>query len=159
MNEKDLNIIINAIIKFADLQNSREKDYIFDIDKFCDIQGKTGPYILYSYVRINKILNNYKESSDILSNTIYNKEDRQLRIELLFLNDTIYDAYNFKMPSYIANYIYNLCVLLNVFYQNNHLATLEDKQKLNDWLYVLNLTNKVIKEMLNLLMIDVPSAM
>ena len=159
MPQKDIDIIVNSIIKFADLQNSREKDYIFDIEKFSDVQGKTGPYILYTYVRINKILNNYQESSDKISNNIYNKEDRQLRVNLLFLTDAINDAYKNSMPSYVANYIYNLCVLLNIFYGQNHIANLNDEQKLNDWLYILRLTNKVIKEMLKLLMIDVPSAM
>ena len=159
MDDEDLDIIVNSIIKFADLQNSREKDYIFDIEKFADVQGKTGPYILYSYVRINKILNNFNKNNDKISNNIYNKEDRDLRINLLFLSDAINDAYKYRMPSYLANYIYNLCVLLNIFYQKNHIIGLDDETMLADWLYVLNLTNTIIKEMLNLLAIGVPKAM
>ncbi len=57
MKEEDLDKIVNAILKFADLQNSRERDYIFDIQKFSNVVGKTGPYILYTYLRIQKILN------------------------------------------------------------------------------------------------------
>ena len=159
MSEEDLNIIVNSIIKFADLQNSREKDYIFDIDKFSDVVGKTGPYILYSYVRVNKILQNYSELPDKLSNNIYNKQDRDLRISILDLENQLYNAYENRMPSYIANYVYNLCTLINIFYQTNHLNNLEEPEKLNDWLYILNLSNTIIKDMLKLLMIDVPSAM
>ena len=63
------------------------------------------------------------------------------------------------MPNFIAEYLYDLCVCANAFYQNNHLSNLDDEQKKNDWMYVLNLTNKVIKEMLNLLVIEIPTIM
>ena len=159
MSKEDLDKIVNSIIKFADLQNSREKDYIFDIDKFSDVVGKTGPYILYSYVRVNKILQNYPEIPNKLSDNIYNKQDRDLRMSILDLENQINNAFINSMPSYIANYVYNLCTLINIFYQTNHLNNLEDKEKLNDWLYILNLANTIIKDMLKLLMIDVPSAM
>src|SRR5574344_145218 len=79
MDPKDIDIIVNAIIKFADLQNSREKDYIFDVVKFSDVVGKTGPYILYSYVRTNKILKQYDITNYHLSHKIYNQSDRNLR--------------------------------------------------------------------------------
>lgn len=159
MTEKDLNIIVNAIIKFADLQNSREKDYIFDVEKFADITGKTGPYILYTFVRIKKILENYNFPIEQLSNIIYNDEDRNLRLELLELENNLKQAFINRMPSYIANYIYDVCVKLNIFYQNNHILSLDDKKKQNDWIYLLSITNRIIKEMLSLLIIDVPSAM
>ena len=57
MKDEDIDIIVNSILKFADLQNNREKNYIFDIEKFADVNGKTGPYILYTGVRIRKIIN------------------------------------------------------------------------------------------------------
>ena len=63
------------------------------------------------------------------------------------------------MPHYIADYVYNLCVCANVFYQNNYVINEEDYDKKNDWLYVLTLTNKVIKLMLDLLVIEIPKEM
>ena len=63
------------------------------------------------------------------------------------------------MPSYIAEYLYDLCVIVNSFYQNNHINNEKDKEKQNSWIYILNLTNKIIKEMLNILVIDIPSVM
>ena len=57
MLPEDIDKIVNAILKFADLQNSIERDYIFDIEKFSDIQGKTGPYLLYTYLRLKKVIN------------------------------------------------------------------------------------------------------
>lgn len=155
MSESDLDKIVNSIIKFADLQNNREKDYIFDINKFSEVVGKTGPYILYTYLRINKII----KSVDIVSDNIYNDSDRNLRLKLLELEHSVKNAYINRMPNFIAEYLYDLCVCANAFYQNNHLSNLDDEQKKNDWMYVLNLTNKVIKEMLNLLVIEIPTIM
>src|SRR5574344_1314686 len=157
MSDEDLDIIVNAIIKFADLSNSRDKDYIFDIDKFSQVIGKTGPYILYTYLRINKVIkdNEYKELSD----AIYNDQDRDLRMHLLDLNSYFDLALKEYKPNYIAEYIYNLCVSANNFYENNHISGLDDNAKLKEWLYILDLTNRVIKEMLSLLAIDIPSKM
>lgn len=158
MSEEDVNKIVNAILKFADLSNSRTKDYIFDLNKFSDVTGKTGPYILYTYLRINKILEQSNKNIQ-LSNNIYNEYDRELRIKLLEFTDAVSIAYKERMPHYIAEYVYNLCVSANIFYQNNHIINMEDETNKNDWLYILTTTNKIIKQMLNLLVIDIPSIM
>lgn len=157
MNDDDLNKIVNAIIKFADLSNDRQKDYIFDIDKFSSVVGKTGPYILYTYLRFNKILKEEGKST-ILSDNIYNKIDRDLRMSILDLEYNYNLAYKERKPHYIAEYLYNLCTALNNFYQANHIKTANDNIK-NDWLYITSLATKIIKEMLSLLAIDIPSIM
>lgn len=157
MSDEDLNIITNAIIKFADLSNDREKDYIFDIDKFSSVVGKTGPYILYTYLRFNKILKEEGKST-ILSDVIYNKVDRDLRMSILDLENSYEQAYNLRKPNYIAEYLYNLCTSLNNFYQTNHVKGTDDNIK-NDWLYIIELATKIIKEMLSLLAIEVPTKM
>ncbi len=158
MPEEDLNKIVNAILKFADLSNSREKDYIFDLNKFSDVTGKTGPYILYTYLRLNKVLKELNISSDLTDN-IYNEVDRELRLKILEVTSALESAYQERKPSYLADYLYNLCVCANQFYGANHIIGLEDKEKQNNWLYVLNLVNKIIKQLLNLLAIDIPSKM
>ena len=158
MSEEDLNKIVNAILKFADLSNTRTKDYIFDLNKFSEVTGKTGPYILYTYLRINKILETQNKNLK-LSNNIYNEPDRDLRIKLIEFSEAVNMAYKERMPHYIADYVYNLCVSANIFYQNNHIMNMEDETNKNDWLYVLTQTNKIIKQMLNLLVIDIPSIM
>lgn len=158
MNEQDKDIIVNAILKFADLINSREKDYIFDLNKFADVIGKTGPYILYTYVRMNKIINEVNIDDGNLSDNIYNDVDRNLRLKLLEVSYVIKNAFEARKPSFIADYLYNLCVMANSFYQFNHINT-ADKMIQEDWIYVLKLLNKVIKELLNLLVIKVPSKM
>ena len=159
MNDKDINIIVNAILKYADLQNSRDRDYIFDINKFSDTQGKTGPYILYSYLRMNKIVSKYASNINNLTNNIYNNYDRELRMSILDYEIYLNAAFNEFKPHYIAEYVYNICVAMNAFYQNNHIDTLEDNEKLNDWVSIIKLANNIIKEMLSLLIIDIPERM
>ena len=158
MSEEDSDKIVNSILKFADLQNNRDRDYIFDIEKFSNVVGKTGPYMLYTTLRINKILKN-EEWNHTLSNNVYNESDRKLRIKLLELDLSLKNAFAYRMPSYIADYIYNLAILANNFYQTNHINGLEDEIKKNDWLFVLNLTSMVLEEMLHLIVIDIPSFM
>lgn len=158
MSKEDIDKIINAILKFADLQNSREKDYIFDLNKFSDVSGKTGPYILYTYLRFNKILKEQNLKNNLTDN-IYNKYDRDLRLKMVEFTQSIVQAFKERKPHYIADYVYNLCVVCNIFYQNNYINSMEDEINKNDWLYVLNLSNKIIKEMLYLLGIEIPSVM
>jgi len=157
MTDEDLNKIVNAIIKFADLQNNRTKNYIFDLAKFSSINGKTGPYILYTALRVDKLTKDCR--IDKLNNIIYNKWDRDLRMALLDLNNAVDKAFINRLPSYIADYIYELCVVLNTFYQNNHILTLDDEENKQQWMYLLKISNQILKKMLSLLMIEVPSVM
>lgn len=159
LSEEDLDKIVNSILKYGDLQNSKEKDYIFNIEKFSETIGKTGPYILYSYLRINKIVKDNSYQKQDLSNIIYNDTDRKLRLKLLDFEDYLYLAFNNRNPFYIAEYVYDLCLLVNNFYQNNNISNLEDMQNKNDWLYVLEICCRIIKESLNLLVIEIPSKM
>ena len=159
MDESDLDILVNAIIKFADLQNNREKDYIFDINKFSTVVGKTGPYILYTYLRINSILEKEEYSILRLNKEVYNETDRCLRIKLLELENNLKYSLDTRLPSVLANYLYDICVNMNAFYEKNHINNLEDKNKKENWLFLLNLANKILKEMLELLSIKIPKKM
>ena len=117
---------------------------------------------MYTYLRINKILkdNNYEYTdSKKLSNVIYNESDRNLRIKLFDVEDYVYLAFNNRNPFYVADYIYDLCLLLNNFYQNNNISSLDDEVKKSDWLFILSLSNKILKELLSLLIIEIPSKM
>ena len=155
MDTDDLDKIVNAIIKFADLQNDLEHNYIFDIKKFSEVNGKTGPYILYTYLRFNKLL---EDKCGSLSNNIYSVTDRNLRLKLLEVSSVIDLAAFERKPHYIANYLYELAVVSNNFYQNNKVSGLTGVQK-EDFNTLLTFNNKVIKKMLNLLGIDIPKSM
>ena len=158
MSDEDLRKIVNAILKFADLQNNRVNDYIFDINKFSNVVGKTGPYMLYTVLRLDKILNS-EDRKLALSDKIYNDVDRKLRLKIINLESAFNKAYETRMPSYLVDYLYDLAVSANDFYQNNHIASETDEQKKNDYLYVIYMTNRVLKKMLHLVGIDIPSYM
>lgn len=155
MDPDDLDKIVNAIIKFADLQNDLTRNYIFNIKKFSEVAGKTGPYILYTYLRINKIISDVKAD---LSDTIYSETDRALRLKLLEVSDVIDIAAKERRPHYIADYLYDLSVAANNFYQNNKIAGLEGTKK-NDLVIILTFNNFVIKTLLELLGIKIPKVM
>ena len=155
MDEEDLDKIVNSILKFADLQNDLTRNYIFDIKKFSEVNGKTGPYILYTYLRINKLLT---QNDGNLSDNIYNETDRNLRLKLLEVTSVIEQASKERRPHYIANYLYELSVIANNFYQNNHMTGLEGQIK-NDYNIVLSFNNLVLKTLLNLLGIHIPKTM
>lgn len=158
MSDKDIDIIVNSILKFADLQNNRERDYIFDIDKFSDVNGKTGPYILYTAVRIRKIFENNKYEFK-LSDKIYNENDRDLRMKLLEVSSVVDKACEERMPHYIADYLYDLAVTVNAFYQNNNISKLSDDNNKNDWISLLEFTYNIMEKLLSLLIIEIPSEM
>ncbi len=159
MSEEDLNIIINAIVKFADLQNNREKNYNFDISKFSEVSGKTGPYILYSALRVRKLLLSNECTNNMLSGKIHSEIDRELRIKIMEAEKYLNKAVTERMPSYIAEYIYDLCNLLNSFYESENISKLSDDVVKNDYLNILNVAYNLVKDYLNLLIIDLPSAM
>ena len=158
MNEEDLDIIVNAIIKYADLSNNREKNYVFDLSKFSDVNGKTGPYILYSALRIRKILENNTFDGTV-SDKIYDDIDRNLRIKLLDFDKYITKSIEERLPSVIAEYVYDIADLTSAFYQKNNISNLQDKTNKNDWLIILNFAYNVMKECLNMLSIKIPSKM
>ena len=155
MDEEDLDKIVNAILKFADLQNDFERSYIFDIKKFSEVNGKTGPYILYTYLRINKLIGTDR---GILSDNIYSESDRNLRLKILEVSDVINMAVKERKPHYIVNYLYELSVVANNFYQNNKVNNLEGVKRL-DFNEVLSFNNKIIATLLNLLGINIPNKM
>ena len=159
MKKEDIDKIVNSILKFADLQNNREKNYIFDIDKFADVNGKTGPYILYTAVRIKKLIGDKISANNEISDVIYNKYDRDLRNNLLKINEVVTKAADDRMPHYIADYLYDLAVLTNTFYQNNNLSYLEDETQKETWINLLSFIYKVMEKLLSLLIIEIPDEM
>lgn len=159
MSEEDLDKIVNAIIKYADLQNNREKSYNFDISKFSDVSGKTGPYILYSALRIRKIINSFNYNKGNVSEVIYNDIDRSLRLKLLDFNKYLDKSIEDRLPSIIGEYVYDLANLLNSFYQNINISKITDENMKNDYLNVLDLSFNILKECLDLLIIELPNEM
>lgn len=150
-----------AAIKYADFLPNRTTDYIFEPSKFIDVEGKTGPYILYNTIRMKSILNK-AEAQGINYGNYYNKPtDTEKEIILLLMekNNILHKAYNNKDLSSIADYLYNLTSLYSRFYETNHILTESDEKLRESWLTLTKLVKETNEELLDILAIEVPEKM
>lgn len=150
-NEKDAiaeDLAIGAI-KYADLLPYRGTDYVFEPSKFVDVEGKTGPYILYSTIRMRSLLTKAGDNNYHISD-IYNEYDREVFVNLMNLSSVLSKSYEAKSLNEIAEYLYKLTSSYNKFYEHNHILSESDMDKKESW---ISLTFLVLK--INLLLLDV----
>ncbi|MBQ3409332.1 MAG: arginine--tRNA ligase [Clostridia bacterium] len=147
-----------AALKYADLIPNVEKDYIFDLDKFCSLEGKTGPYILYSAVRMKSLLAKAGETNYIMHD-IYSQTEKELITKVLEMPIRIDKAYRNKTLSEITEYIYEIDSLFNKFYAENRILTEESEEKKQTWLFITNLVYQANKMLLDVLAISIPDRM
>lgn len=147
-----------AALKYADLLPNVEKDYIFDLAKFCSLEGKTGPYILYSAVRMKSLLAK-SEITNYEMHDIYSQTESDIITKVLEMPIRIDKAYRNKTLSDITEYIYELDSLFNKFYTENRILTEQDEKKKQTWLFITNLAYQVNKLILDILAIDIPERM
>lgn len=151
-------VLTVATIKYADLLPYRTTDFIFDIDKITSFEGKTGPYVLYTMVRIKSILDKVNiDNASIKS--IYSDTERNIYIKLLELAKTLTKAYNEKTLSYICEYLFDLCSLFNKFYGECNIVNEQDMDKKESYVALLNLLYNTGKMLLDILAIEVPDKM
>ena len=163
MENKDeiANMITIAAIKYADFLPNRTTDYIFEPSKFIDVEGKTGPYLLYNTIRMKSILTKAKDLN-INYYHYYNKPigtEKEIILLLLEKNNILHKAYNNKDLSSIADYLYNLTSLYSRFYEENHILTEKDDKIKESWLTLTNLVKETNEELLDILAIDIPERM
>jgi arginyl-tRNA synthetase len=154
-----------AAVKYGDLSNQTSKDYIFDTERFASFEGNTGPYILYTIVRIKSILEKYAASEGSLDNiaTGVNKvltpSEKNLMMELAKFNATIDSAYEELAPYKICAYIYDLSNAFNTFYHDNKILAEEDKDKQKGFIKLLMITKKALEECIDILGFTAPDRM
>ena len=152
-----------SAIKYGDLSNQASKDYVFDVDRFTSFEGNTGPYILYTIVRIKSILNRYKEEGGnpeegkILGAA--NDSEKALMMVLSRLNSVIQPAFQEKAPHKICSYIYELANAFNSFYHETKILGEENEKQKTSWIQVLVLTKKVLETCIGLLGFEAPERM
>lgn len=156
--EEILNNLTSGAIKFADLLPYRSTDYIFDVEKFCSFEGKTGPYILYTMVRINSIFNKVN-LNDYKINEIYSDTEKDIYIKILELSRILNNSYNEKSVSYICEYLFELCSLFNKFYSECNIVNEEDNSKKETYVALLHLIYNTCEKLLDILAIKIPSRM
>jgi arginyl-tRNA synthetase len=151
-----------AALKYGDLSNIPTKDYIFDIEKFSSFEGNTGPYILYTVVRIKSILNKAKAELGDFSNVINSPNsdvERDLMLILGKFNEVVEFSFKEKAPNKLCEFIYETSNIFNRFYHENKILTEEDKNKKISWLNLLTLTVNILETALDLLGMEAPERM
>lgn len=149
--ENIANVVSLATLKFADLSIYRNKDYVFDIDKFVSFEGKTGPYLLYTITRIKSILNKSENGNLGDYEFIVNADERALILAQVQFSNAVALAYNNLAPSYICDYAYKLANQFNNFYAKHNILKQADKNKRNTWLALCKSSVELLEKALNLL--------
>lgn len=152
-----------SAVKYGDLSNQASKDYIFDIERFTSSEGNTGPYILYTIVRIKSILKKYEEQAGaVLEAPILaeeNESGRALMRELARFNAVMENAYEELAPHKICAYIYDLANAFNKFYHETSILGTEDEHVKKSRIQLLVLTRRVLETCIGLLGFEAPERM
>ena len=167
MNEAEAKEIAKTVglaaIKYGDLSNQASKDYIFDVDKFISSEGNTGPYILYTIVRIKSILKKYEEMggsvADVSFKTPDNASSKDLMKELTGFAPMMKTAYDEVAPHKICAYIYGLSNAFNSFYHETRILAEEDEEKKKGYIALLLLTKDILETCIDILGFDAPDRM
>ena len=156
-------IVGMSAIKYGDLSNQASKDYVFDVDRFTSFEGNTGPYILYTIVRIKSILNKYQaggrtaEGSRIES--AHNDSEKALMLEALKYNEVTEAAFNELAPHKICAFIYDLANAFNRFYHETKILSEEDEAKQRSYIALLVLTKRILEACIDMLGFEAPERM
>ncbi|MBR6451683.1 MAG: arginine--tRNA ligase [Lachnospiraceae bacterium] len=155
-------IVALSAIKYGDLSNQATKDYIFDADKFTSFEGNTGPYILYTIVRIKSILNRYfseHEGTACELQPAAGVSDKALMLELARFHDMMEGAYSEIAPHKVCAYLYDVANAFNSFYHENRILTEKDAKKQQGWIALLQLTLGLLETCIDLLGFEAPERM
>ena len=156
-------IVALSAIKYGDLSNQASKDYVFDVDRFTSFEGNTGPYILYTIVRIKSILKKYAasgksaEGAEILPAETASQKD--LMLSLSQFNAAIRGAYEETAPHKVCAYIYELANAFNRFYHENNIMGEADEKKQAGFVRLLELTRDILEQCIDLLGFEAPERM
>ena len=161
--ENTAKMVALAAIKYGDLSNQASKDYIFDIDRFTSFEGNTGPYILYTIVRIKSILNKYhalgKDESDAVIEAAHSKSEKDLMLELSKFNAVMENAFDETAPHKICSYIYDLANAFNSFYHGTRIMAEENDAIQKSYIRILELTKSVLETCIDVLGFSAPERM
>ena len=152
-----------AAIKYGDLSNQAAKDYVFDVDRFTSFEGNTGPYILYTIVRIKSILNKYQKQGNSLEELrcmgACTDSEKALMLEVCKYNMIMETAFTETAPHKICAYIYDLANAFNRFYHETKILAEEDKEKQKSYIALLLITRNVLESCIDTLGFDAPERM
>ena len=157
--EKVAKTVAIAALKYADFLPYRGTDYIFEVEKFADLEGKTGPYLLYSTIRMKSLLNKAKNIKQEKATTITTATEREIILNLLGLPRVLDKALEAKSLNDIAEYLYKLTSQYNKFYSENKIITEENEYIRESWLILTTVVYNINMLLLKTLGISVPEKM
>lgn len=153
-----------AAIKYGDLSNQASKDYIFDMERFTSFEGNTGPYILYTIVRIKSLFAKSKELGYVVDmdtpfKPSQSQSETDVMLSLCKWQDTVYTAYEEQAPHKICQFIYELSDAFNKFYHENRIVNNEDEGTRNSYIKLSCLVGNILETATGLLGIEAPERM
>ena len=153
-----------AAIKYGDLSNQASKDYVFDVERFTSFEGNTGPYILYTIVRIKSLLTKLQDQGIDVSEDAHilpaqNKTVTDVMLAMAKWSDTIKAAYEEQAPHKICQFVYELCDAYNKFYHENKILANEDVLERDSWIALSRMAGKVLETAIDLLGLEAPERM
>ena len=156
-----------AALKYGDLSNQASKDYVFDIDRFISFEGNTGPYILYTIVRIKSILGKYKDNGGCVSSLAAEKKilpakgvsEKALMLQLAKYSEVLENSFAETAPHKICQYIYETANAFNSFYHDTKILSEEDETQKDSYIGLITLTKRVLETCIGLLGIEAPERM
>ncbi len=156
-------VVALSALKYGDLSNQASKDYIFDIDKFTSFEGDTGPYILYTIVRIKSILNKYKEQGGQMEQLELleadNEAEKAMEMVLVQFNTMVRNAAEETAPQRVCAYVYDLANAFNHFYHNVKILGEACENKRKSLIALLILTRDIMETCIDLLGFSAPEKM
>ena len=157
-------IIGLAALKYGDLSNQASKDYVFDVDRFISFEGDTGPYILYTIVRIKSIQAKYEALEDKFTGKAEllpaaSESEKELQLMLSRVSDAVLSAFEEQAPHKICQYIYDLSNAFNRFYHETRILAEEDKERQAAYIRLLSLTRRILETCIDLLGFEAPDRM
>ena len=161
--EETAKIVGLSAVKYGDLSNQASKDYIFDVERFTSSEGNTGPYILYTIVRIKSILRKYEESGKKAGEGRIgagrSDSEKALQLELSKFNSVMETAFEECAPHKICAYIYDLANAFNKFYHETKILATDDMEAQFSWISLLLLTRRVLETCIDMLGFEAPEKM
>lgn len=156
-------VIALSALKYGDLSNQASKDYVFDIERFTSFEGDTGPYILYTIVRIKSILNKYKEQGGSIGEaelgSAAGESEKALMLQLAGFNAMMENACEETAPHKVCAFIYDLANAFNRFYHETKILTEENAVKQAGWIALLVMTRDVLETCIDVLGFGAPERM
>lgn len=151
--------IAMAALKYGDLSNQPAKDYIFDLDRFAAFEGNTGPYILYTIVRIKSILSRFGSWESLPIQVPANTYAKDLMLSITKFPPALESALASSSPNLICAYIYDLAGCVNKFYHETRILGEEDEEKKNGYIALIGLAKRILEQSIDLLGFSAPEKM